>query len=81
MLRKNTLKKINLNVPVNSLGYGVVGYNIWKEFNKIQDVTLWPIPDANHISPPHQIDQDTVYQIRIDVGKAKNGPLPIEYSS
>ncbi len=63
------MKKINLNVPINSLGYGVVGYNVWKRLNETYDVTLWPIPDSNHVIPPVEPKDDTVYQIRIDIGK------------
>jgi glycosyltransferase involved in cell wall biosynthesis len=66
------MKKLNLNVPINSLGYGVVGYNLWKELNQKCDVTLWPIPDPQRIQPPCQIDEQTIQQIRLDVGKQDN---------
>jgi len=36
--------KLNLIAPVNTLGYGVVGYNILKELSKQKiDVSWWPI--------------------------------------
>ena len=63
------MKKLNLNVPINSLGYGVVGYNVWKELNQICDVTLWPIPDPNRIAPPCQIDDSIIQQLRVDISK------------
>jgi len=63
------MKKLNLSVPINSLGYGVVGYNLWKELNKICDVTLWPVPDSRNVQPPCQIDDEIIQQLRIDIGK------------
>ena len=45
-----TMSKINLNVPINSLGYGVVGYNVWKYLSQSMDVTLFPI--GHGIFPP-----------------------------
>lgn len=36
-------KFLNLNCPINSLSYGLVGYNILKEVSKKIDVTLFPI--------------------------------------
>lgn len=41
---------INLNIPVNSLGYGVAAYNIWKELRKKTNITLWPV--SGQITPP-----------------------------
>lgn len=67
--RSSTLKKINLNAPINSLGYGVVGYNVWKQLREIADVTLWAIPDERQINPPAQIGEDVVNKIRQDVAK------------
>ena len=34
---------INLNCPINQLGYGVVGINIFKNLIKNNNVSLWPI--------------------------------------
>lgn len=46
--------KLNLNVPINSLGYGVVGYNVWKHLSQPRwlpmDVTLFPI--GHVVAPP-----------------------------
>lgn len=42
--------KLNLHAPINSLGYGVVGYNIWKRLSRLMDVTLFPI--GHGIFPP-----------------------------
>lgn len=61
------MKKLNLNVPINSLGYGVVGYNVWKELNKTEDVTLWPI--GGQVGPPVEVSEQEVYQIKIDIAK------------
>jgi len=66
------LKKINLNVPINSLGYGVVGYNVWKELREIADVTLWAIPNEQSITPPAQVGEDVINNIREDIAKQDN---------
>jgi glycosyltransferase involved in cell wall biosynthesis len=63
------LKKINLNVPINSMGYGVVGYNVWKQLTEMSDVTLWAIPDERQIDPPAHVGDDVVNKIRRDVAK------------
>lgn len=34
---------INLNCPINQLGYGIVGINIFKNLIKNNNVSLWPI--------------------------------------
>ena len=52
------MKKMNLMTPINPLGYGVAGLNIFKELVKNIDVTLFPIrpiedynqADANLVS-------------------------------
>lgn len=36
---------INFNSGINSLGYGIVGFNLYKELSAICDVTLWPMQD------------------------------------
>lgn len=63
------MKKINLNVPINSLGYGVVGYNVWKHLREISNVTLWAIPDERQIQPPAKVGEDIVEKIRQDISK------------
>ena len=63
------MKKINLNVPINSMGYGVVGYNVWKQLTEMSDVTLWAIPDERQIDPPAHVGDDVVNKIRRDVAK------------
>lgn len=68
-MRSKNLNKINLFSPINSLGYGVVGYNVWKQLNKTHDVTLWPIPDERNIVSPVEIKEEDIYQIRIDIDK------------
>lgn len=35
--------KLNVNTPINNLGYGVVGINVTKELSKNNSVTLFPI--------------------------------------
>lgn len=37
------MKKINLMCPIGLTGYGITSLNIYKELNKISDVTLFPI--------------------------------------
>ena len=37
------MKKLNLMVPINYLGYGIAGRNIFLELNNKFDVTLFPI--------------------------------------
>ena len=69
------MKKINLNVPINSLGYGVVVYNVWKQLNSLNDkldLTLWPIPDVQNIVPPVELSEEETYQLRIDINKQSN---------
>lgn len=58
------MKKINLNVPINSLGYGVVGYNVWKHLSQSMDVSLFPI--GYTISPP---TDDGNKSIPVDISK------------
>ena len=41
---------INLNTPINSFGYGVVGYNVWRQLSDKAKVALFPI--GNRIEPP-----------------------------
>ena len=58
------MSKINLNVPINSLGYGVVGYNVWKYLSQSMDVTLFPI--GHGIFPP---TDDGNKSIPVDINK------------
>jgi glycosyltransferase involved in cell wall biosynthesis len=64
------MNKLNLNIPINSLGYGVVGYNLWRELNQMVDVTLWPMFEK--IEPPLQVDEITTAQIKLDWSKQEN---------
>ncbi|RLG26699.1 hypothetical protein DRN70_02845 [Methanosarcinales archaeon] len=61
------MKQINLQVAINSLGYGVVGYNVHQQLNQTEDVTLWPI--GGQVQPPCEISEIGVQQIKIDIGK------------
>jgi|15BtaG_2_1085339.scaffolds.fasta_scaffold00006_95 glycosyltransferase involved in cell wall biosynthesis len=61
------MKKVNLFCPINSLGYGVVSYNVWKELNKTDDVTLWPV--SNQISTPIKMNEEQTHQFQIDIMK------------
>lgn len=63
------MKKINLNAPINSLGYGVVGFNVWKNLREITDLTYWAIPNENQITPPVQINDSTVANLQFDISK------------
>lgn len=60
---------INLQVPINSLGYGIVGYNIWKELRKLKDVTLWPIGGQVHL--PNEQAHKLTEEIQQDILKQK----------
>ena len=51
------------------MGYGVVGYNVWKQLTEMSDVTLWAIPDERQIDPPAHVGDDVVNKIRRDVAK------------
>ena len=73
--------KLNLNVPINSLGYGVVGYNVWKQLTQSIDVTLFPI--GHQVVPPtddgsKNIPADVIKAINNDTKKANNfeGSVP-----
>ena len=61
--RKNVTS--NLNVPINSLGYGVVGYNVWKHLSQSIDVTLFPI--GHVVAPP---TDDGNKNIPVEISKA-----------
>ena len=61
------MNKLNLYTPINSLGYGVVGFNVWRQLNRTSDVTLWPI--SNQVQPPVNLTDDLHYQISIDIKK------------
>jgi len=63
------LKKVNLYTPINSLGYGVVGYNVWKNLREKADVTLWAIQNEQQIAPPVQVSEEVINKIREDVDK------------
>lgn len=69
---------INLYTPINSLGYGVVGYNLWKELNDITDVTLWPMAGSNSLELPVANNPDIVNRIKEDLDKrySPNGMAP-----
>lgn len=60
------MNKLNLNVPINSLGYGVVGYNIWKGLSKSVDTTLFNI---GNITPPCATSEEEVNLIRQSIEK------------
>jgi len=45
--------KLNINTPINNLGYGVVGINVTKELNKMGDITLFPIGNMSRL-----VDED-----------------------
>lgn len=46
-------KRINLSAPINELGYGQVGKNIYKELSQIADVFLIPIGTHAQSMPHH----------------------------
>lgn len=60
--------KINLNSPINALGYGVVGYNVWKSLREVADVTIYPIGERIQF-PSKNTD---VEKFREDHEKAKH---------
>lgn len=59
--------KLNLHIPINSLGYGVVGYNIWKNIRDKVDTTVWPI--ANNIELPVEADKEIADKLQTDINK------------
>ena len=64
------MKKINFFGPINSLGYGVASYNIWKNLSNISDICLFTI--GNNISLPVQSSDEIINKIRQDLNKAAN---------
>jgi glycosyltransferase involved in cell wall biosynthesis len=48
--------KINLVAPINEVSYGLVGKNLFRELDKIADVTLWGAPCAHNIQPSNSED-------------------------
>jgi glycosyltransferase involved in cell wall biosynthesis len=58
---------LNLSTPINSLGYGIVGYNLWKELTKLIDVTLWPI--GGQATLPVMPTQPIIDNINKDIAK------------
>lgn len=60
------MNKLNLNIPINSLGYGVVGYNIWKSLSKSVDTALFNI---GNITPPCKSSEEEVSLIKKDIKK------------
>lgn len=54
--------RLNLNGPINSLGYGVVSYNLWKNLRKKFDLTLWPIGGRIElpVEPDEELQKDIV---------------------
>jgi len=63
--------KINLQCPINQLGYGIVSINIFKEFIKENAVSLWPIG-------PIDCDEDLILPLKNSIFSAsffdKNAP-------
>ncbi len=59
---------LNLNTPINSLGYGVVGYNIWDTITSKTDVSLYPI--GGRIELPCDIDEQTQSLLKQDLDRA-----------
>lgn len=54
---------INLNAPINQLGYGIVGTNIFLNLQKKHSVSLWPIG-------PIDCDQGIVDNVRLGLSNA-----------
>ena len=50
MLYKENKMQINLMTPINQLGYGVAGLNIFKELRKQADVSLFPIGEPQVVN-------------------------------
>ena len=51
--------KLNLLCPINSTGYGISSYNIYKELRKLVDITFFPI---SNVSVDSQEAKDMVTQ-------------------
>ena len=56
---------INLNTPINSLGYGIVGYNVWGQLSDKTDVALFPIGQS--IEPPVAANQKIAEKMQRDL--------------
>lgn len=61
------MKQINFFGPINTLGYGVVSYNLWKQISQIVDTTLWVIG-----SPELPVSNINVDLIQKDINKQSN---------
>jgi len=62
--------KLNLQVPINFLGYGVVGFNLWDQLSQSVDTTLWTIGDNPQL--PDSYDnrkEDIIYRLNKDIAK------------
>ncbi len=64
------MKHLNLNAPINSLGYGVVSFNLYKELIKTTDVTLWPMSDR--VEPPCRLDENIISELNRDIKKQED---------
>ncbi len=58
------MKKLNFIGPINSLGYGQVGYHLLVELSRIYDVACWPV--GRQISYPVPPDKKEIVQKSLD---------------
>ncbi|NVM37567.1 MAG: glycosyltransferase [Candidatus Lokiarchaeota archaeon] len=63
------MNKLNLNAPINSLGYGVVGYNIWKSLNSCPDTDITLFPISNQVSTPCLINENQKLLLQSSIQK------------
>lgn len=59
---------LHLQAPINQLGYGVVGFNVWHELRKRIGVTLWPIGGTT-ISSPVRLNEQLQADLQDDINK------------
>ena len=45
---------INFMAPINDVSYGIVGWNLLKELDKIANPTLWAVPNINNVHPTEE---------------------------
>lgn len=68
-MEQNNISKVNFIAPFNQLGYGVVGYNIWRELRKLYDLSVFPIG-------PITIDQQEIPNLINDINRLYSSKNP-----
>lgn len=66
------MRNINLVCPINSLGYGISSYNIWKNIRPHLNISLFPI--GNISIENHWLQKDIISDIKQQQTYDKNAP-------